>query len=222
MGALFEANKSDIEINDDNKMIPRCVEMNISFRFSFVKSKNQQLFARPAFYCYNYINLFYSYNYINFFSNYINLFSNYINLFSNLPPFTCSIHLRHSALEHNRRCVLAYLKQRLNRITQFRWDHGAVLPEEIQVNMQEHEVTVLQSSLEFFRVFQSSLEFFRVLQSSLGFLEFFRVQLEFFRVFLRVLLEFLRILQSSLRVVQSSVRVLLEFFRVLQSFLDGD
>ncbi|XP_063685351.1 DNA replication complex GINS protein PSF1-like [Bolinopsis microptera] len=72
MGALFEANKSDIEINDDNKMIP-------------------------------------------------------------------SIHLRHSALEHNRRCVLAYLKQRLNRITQFRWDHGAVLPEEIQVNMQEHE-----------------------------------------------------------------------------------
>ena len=82
------------------------------------------------------LSIFYCYNYIN-------LFSNYINLFSNLTPVTCSIHLRHSALEHNRRCVLAYLKQRLNRITQFRWDHGAVLPEEIQVNMQEHEVTVL-------------------------------------------------------------------------------
>ena len=109
------------------------------------------------FYCYNYINLFSNYinffsnyinlnlfsNYINLFSNHINLFSNHINLFSNLTPVTCSIHLRHSALELNRRCVLAYLKQRLNRITQFRWDHGAVLPEEIQVNMQEHEVRVL-------------------------------------------------------------------------------
>ena len=27
MGALFEANKSDIEINDDNKMIPRWVQI---------------------------------------------------------------------------------------------------------------------------------------------------------------------------------------------------
>lgn len=51
-----------------------------------------------------------------------------------------SIHMRHSALEMDRRCVLAYLKQRLNKITGFRWNHGAVLPEEIQVSLQEHEV----------------------------------------------------------------------------------
>lgn len=50
-----------------------------------------------------------------------------------------SIHMRHTAIESNKRCILAYLKQRLNRVVSFRWDYGAVLPEEQQMNLHEHE-----------------------------------------------------------------------------------
>ena len=42
-------------------------------------------------------------------------------------------------MERNQRCALAYVKERVNRLHRYRWDFGAVLPEDLQVNMHEQE-----------------------------------------------------------------------------------
>ena len=49
------------------------------------------------------------------------------------------IQLRHAALERNKRCVLAYLHNRLAQIRQMRWEFGSVLPAEIKYNLCEQE-----------------------------------------------------------------------------------
>jgi GINS complex subunit 1 len=51
-----------------------------------------------------------------------------------------AIHLRHASLERNRRCLLAYINHRSERIREMRWQFGAVLPPEIKSNLCEPEV----------------------------------------------------------------------------------
>ena len=48
--------------------------------------------------------------------------------------------LRHNALERNKRCLLSYLNDRTNKITDMRWQFGPVLPPEIRSQMCEPEI----------------------------------------------------------------------------------
>ncbi|XP_061173153.1 DNA replication complex GINS protein PSF1-like [Saccostrea cucullata] len=50
------------------------------------------------------------------------------------------VQLRHSALERNKRCLLAYLYNRLEQIRRMRWEFGSVLPPEVKFNMCEQEI----------------------------------------------------------------------------------
>ncbi|XP_041370522.1 DNA replication complex GINS protein PSF1-like [Gigantopelta aegis] len=50
------------------------------------------------------------------------------------------VQLRHSALERNKRCLLAYLYNRLFQIKKMRWEFGSVLPADIKYNLCEQEV----------------------------------------------------------------------------------
>jgi len=52
----------------------------------------------------------------------------------------CSILVRHAALERNKRCLLAYLYERIQRIRRMRWEFGSVLPGDIKFNLCEPEV----------------------------------------------------------------------------------
>ena len=58
--------------------------------------------------------------------------------------------LKHSAIERNKRCLLAYLNHRTELVTAMRWQFGAVLPEDVRLNMCEPE-------LEFFSKYNKSL-----------------------------------------------------------------
>lgn len=50
-----------------------------------------------------------------------------------------TISFRHAALERNKRCLLAYLYNRLERIRQMRWEFGSILPAEIKINLSNNE-----------------------------------------------------------------------------------
>ncbi|XP_068085385.1 DNA replication complex GINS protein PSF1 isoform X2 [Anabrus simplex] len=50
------------------------------------------------------------------------------------------VQLRHAALERNKRCLLAYLYNRIKKIRQMRWEFGSILPPEIKYNLCEPEV----------------------------------------------------------------------------------
>ncbi|XP_048738018.1 DNA replication complex GINS protein PSF1-like isoform X1 [Ostrea edulis] len=50
------------------------------------------------------------------------------------------VQLRHSALERNKRCLLAYLYNRLEHMKKMRWEFGSVLPPEVKFNMCEPEI----------------------------------------------------------------------------------
>jgi len=50
------------------------------------------------------------------------------------------IQLRHAALERNKRCILAYLFNRLEHVRKMRWQFGSVLPQEIKYNLSDQEV----------------------------------------------------------------------------------
>lgn len=52
---------------------------------------------------------------------------------------TPAIHLRHAALERNRRCLLAYLNHRAEKIREMRWQFGAIIPPEVKTNFCEIE-----------------------------------------------------------------------------------
>jgi len=51
-----------------------------------------------------------------------------------------SITFRHAAIERNKRCMLAYLNTRMEHIRGMRWSFGAVLPQEIKLNLCEPEL----------------------------------------------------------------------------------
>ncbi|XP_048738019.1 DNA replication complex GINS protein PSF1-like isoform X2 [Ostrea edulis] len=59
------------------------------------------------------------------------------------------VQLRHSALERNKRCLLAYLYNRLEHMKKMRWEFGSVLPPEVKFNMCEPEVRCLMDHGEF-------------------------------------------------------------------------
>ncbi|TMW51723.1 hypothetical protein DOY81_003215 [Sarcophaga bullata] len=51
------------------------------------------------------------------------------------------LNFRHAALQRNKRCLLTYLYQRLQRIKALRWEFGPIVPDDIKVNLCEPEVT---------------------------------------------------------------------------------
>ncbi|CAL1528415.1 unnamed protein product [Lymnaea stagnalis] len=51
-----------------------------------------------------------------------------------------SIQLRHAGIQRNKRCLLAYLYNRLEQIRKMRWEFGSVLPPDVKYNMCEQEV----------------------------------------------------------------------------------
>jgi GINS complex subunit 1 len=60
-----------------------------------------------------------------------------------------AITYRHSAIERNKRCLLAYINHRMETIRRLRWEFGAVLPEGIRLNLAQPE---LQFSSKYNRI----------------------------------------------------------------------
>ena len=52
---------------------------------------------------------------------------------------TSAIMLRHAALERDKRCLLAYLNHRAEKIREMRWQFGAMLPPDVKANLCEPE-----------------------------------------------------------------------------------
>lgn len=50
------------------------------------------------------------------------------------------VQLRHAALERNKRCLLAYLYNRIEHIKKMRWEFGSVLPADVKFNLCEQEI----------------------------------------------------------------------------------
>lgn len=48
--------------------------------------------------------------------------------------------VRHTAKLWNKRCIIAYHYERLNRLKQLRWDYGNILPKEIVKNLSSDEL----------------------------------------------------------------------------------
>jgi len=51
-----------------------------------------------------------------------------------------ALQLRHAAIQRNKRCLCAYLYNRLEQIRKMRWEFGSVLPADVKYNMCEQEV----------------------------------------------------------------------------------
>ncbi|XP_038075509.1 DNA replication complex GINS protein PSF1-like [Patiria miniata] len=49
------------------------------------------------------------------------------------------VQLRHTCLERNQRCLLAYLHNRLAIIRNMRWEFGSVLPADVKQNLSDQE-----------------------------------------------------------------------------------
>ena len=60
------------------------------------------------------------------------------------------INSRHAGIDRNKRCLLAYLNSRMEKMREMRWQFGAVLPEEIKLNLSEPE-------LEYFSKYNKTL-----------------------------------------------------------------
>ncbi|CAH1792103.1 unnamed protein product [Owenia fusiformis] len=50
------------------------------------------------------------------------------------------VQIRHAALERNKRCILAYLQNRLKTTRDMRWEFGSVLPADVKYNLSEAEI----------------------------------------------------------------------------------
>jgi len=50
-----------------------------------------------------------------------------------------AVQMRHEALHRNKRCLLAYLNHRIEKIRSYRWEFGSVLPRQVKVNLSESE-----------------------------------------------------------------------------------
>ena len=69
---------------------------------------------------------------------------------SNAPTLMPTISIRHAAIQRIKRCLLAYVYHRMNKIKSFRWSMGPVLPEQIRNNLSHDE-------LEFFANYNQTL-----------------------------------------------------------------
>ncbi|XP_029046445.1 DNA replication complex GINS protein PSF1-like isoform X3 [Osmia bicornis bicornis] len=56
-----------------------------------------------------------------------------------------SVQLRHIALTRNKRCLLAYVYNRMRKIRDLRWELGSILPPEINSNLLNAEVQWFQA-----------------------------------------------------------------------------
>lgn len=56
-----------------------------------------------------------------------------------------SVQLRHIALTRNKRCILAYIYNRMRKLRELRWEMGSILPAEINSNLLNAEVQWFQS-----------------------------------------------------------------------------
>ena len=50
------------------------------------------------------------------------------------------VQLRHASLERNKRCLLAYVYNRMEKVRDMRWDFGSVLPDDIKSSLNENEI----------------------------------------------------------------------------------
>lgn len=50
------------------------------------------------------------------------------------------IQLRHTCLERNQRCLIAYVYNRMSKIHDYRWQVGSVLPPDFKLSLSEQEV----------------------------------------------------------------------------------
>mmetsp|Transcript_31882 Transcript_31882/g.95980 ORF Transcript_31882/g.95980 Transcript_31882/m.95980 type:complete len:192 (-) Transcript_31882:85-660(-) len=57
----------------------------------------------------------------------------------NAPPVAGSMMIQYEAILRNKRCVLAYLMERVKRLQMLRWDVGAVLPHELKESLSLQE-----------------------------------------------------------------------------------
>ncbi|OUC43012.1 partner of SLD five, PSF1 [Trichinella nativa] len=55
------------------------------------------------------------------------------------------IQARHLSIQRNKRCLTAYLYNRLVRLKQLRWKAGSVLPAEVRTNLSEQEIEWFQN-----------------------------------------------------------------------------
>lgn len=54
--------------------------------------------------------------------------------------FYLSVQFRHIVLNRNKRCLLAYLHNRIRRLRQMRWEFGSILPPEVNANLVTPEI----------------------------------------------------------------------------------
>lgn len=66
------------------------------------------------------------------------------------------LQFRHESLQRNKRCLLAYLYNRLQRIRQMRWQFGATLPDDIKATLCEPEIQWV-SRLQVYIIFKVKL-----------------------------------------------------------------
>lgn len=59
-----------------------------------------------------------------------------------LSKISPTIELRHHSMERDRRCILAYVYNRLMRLKELRWEIGSILPNAVRMNFSESEVSV--------------------------------------------------------------------------------
>ncbi|XP_013187164.2 DNA replication complex GINS protein PSF1 [Amyelois transitella] len=70
-----------------------------------------------------------------------NLNMNDANASSDNKLLWTTIQVRHSALERNKRCLLAYLYSRMEKIKTLRWEFGSVLPPDVRELLSDDEYT---------------------------------------------------------------------------------
>ncbi|ALC42970.1 Psf1 [Drosophila busckii] len=55
------------------------------------------------------------------------------------------LNYRHAALQRNKRCLLAYLYERMQRIKAMRWEFGPIVPDDIKQSLCEPEVQLFNN-----------------------------------------------------------------------------
>lgn len=68
-----------------------------------------------------------------------------------------SVQLRHIALTRNKRCVLAYIYNRMRKLRELRWELGSILPPEVNSNLLNAEVQWFQSYSKSLATYMRSL-----------------------------------------------------------------
>ena len=77
--------------------------------------------------------------------------------------------LRHTSLERNKRCLLAYLNHRIEKIRDMRWQFGAVLPADVKVAVyfKEDSQYWILSELNIMNVLMFGQHNFEIFQANL-------------------------------------------------------